>query len=200
MSAEQPALPKHPSLGKELTVQIHRRAYELAGDGEWHDFEDLLRELAKMVPPGIAMRRSEYDRMRAARKSQQKEDAEGVGRVKARATKGRVIERDKGALIRGAARRMVRMLFIATQKKEGYVSPFEVSDGKIRYIRTPMAIRSDQLRAEVSKPILDDLAEVLIADGNSGAIDRLREAAHNQGYHLKRCPKGCILGGQPAEQ
>jgi len=42
---------------------ILTRAVELTEDGQWHNMEKLLRELAKMVPPGRAMRRAESNRL-----------------------------------------------------------------------------------------------------------------------------------------
>lgn len=189
-AAELPPLPKYPSLGRELATQVHRRGYELAGDGEWHEFEPFLLELAKLVPPGIAVRQVEYDRMRSARKSALVEAERGEGRVKARATGGRVVGREADSLRRQGARRLIRQVFATSPSTE---SPVEIKDGKIRYLRKPKSIRLDATRAEISKPILDDLAVLYEADGIPVAIARLREAAHNQGFHLRKCPKDCTL-------
>jgi hypothetical protein len=41
---------------------ILRRAVELLEGGEWHDFEAVMRELGKLVPPGVAIRRAERTR------------------------------------------------------------------------------------------------------------------------------------------
>lgn len=47
-----------------IPFTIRTRAKELLADGEWHDYEGLLREVAKLVPPGIAMRFGEYRRIK----------------------------------------------------------------------------------------------------------------------------------------
>jgi hypothetical protein len=39
-----------------------KMAVTLLLDGEWHDLEEILRELSKLVPPGRAVRRNETDR------------------------------------------------------------------------------------------------------------------------------------------
>lgn len=38
------------------------RAVLLCEDGEWHDFDVILHEVAKVIPPGRAMRRAEDNR------------------------------------------------------------------------------------------------------------------------------------------
>lgn len=48
------------------------RAVELLEDGEWHDYDRVLAELAKMVPPGRALRRNEMDRRHASRTTERK--------------------------------------------------------------------------------------------------------------------------------
>lgn len=35
------------------------RVTELLEDGEWHDFEEVLAQLMKLIPPGRALRRTE---------------------------------------------------------------------------------------------------------------------------------------------
>lgn len=47
----------------DLTANLARRAEELLSDGEWHSYEKTLRAMIKVVPPGIAMRRNEQDRV-----------------------------------------------------------------------------------------------------------------------------------------
>ncbi len=44
-----------------LSPQLER-AYELLSDGEWHDREVILREIAKVITPGIAVRHAEVVR------------------------------------------------------------------------------------------------------------------------------------------
>lgn len=40
-----------------------QRARHILSDGKWHDYEDLLRELMRMVPPGRAARAAERHRI-----------------------------------------------------------------------------------------------------------------------------------------
>lgn len=191
----KPKLGAYPSLGAELILQVHRRAYEYAGDGEWHDFEDVLREVGKVVPPGIAMRSVEYARMRNAIRTA----ATTTGRNRTIAQEGRVKKRDPQDLVRQGARALTRRLFQVTKANKHSVA-WEIEDGKFRYRRLPRQLITDQARAAVIKPVLDDLAEVLIADGDKAAIKRLRESAHANGFHLKRCPKDDTLAPLPAEE
>jgi hypothetical protein len=44
------------------SAELHR-AREILADGEWHDYEALLRELMRMVPPGRAARAAERHRV-----------------------------------------------------------------------------------------------------------------------------------------
>lgn len=46
---------------------VYLRAAELLADGKWHDYSVIVREVAKVVPPGKAIRKSETMRQRAAR-------------------------------------------------------------------------------------------------------------------------------------
>gem|GEM_PF-6991697 len=50
-----------------LHAQLAARATELLGDGLWHPFEQTMRSLIKLVPPGLALRRNERDRLRLHR-------------------------------------------------------------------------------------------------------------------------------------
>lgn len=43
-------------------LPILDRAKELLADGEWHDYEELLSELGKLIPPGMAFRAAERSR------------------------------------------------------------------------------------------------------------------------------------------
>ena len=45
-----------------LGNQLARRAAELLADGEWHNYEQVFNELAKLVPPGFAIRENEKAR------------------------------------------------------------------------------------------------------------------------------------------
>lgn len=39
------------------------RAVMICKDGQWHDFEEVVREVGKVIPPGKAMRRAERNRI-----------------------------------------------------------------------------------------------------------------------------------------
>jgi hypothetical protein len=45
------------------------RILEVLGDGAWHDREELLRAAMAVVPPGVAFRRGERDRIRWAERN-----------------------------------------------------------------------------------------------------------------------------------
>lgn len=51
-------------MGRKTMVggTLAERAWQLMGDGEWHDYDAVTRELMKVVPPGIAVRQAEVDR------------------------------------------------------------------------------------------------------------------------------------------
>lgn len=42
------------------------RGLELLADGEWHEWDRLVSEIAKLVPPGLAKRKAEWVRTRRA--------------------------------------------------------------------------------------------------------------------------------------
>lgn len=46
----------------DLSPAFAAKAAELLGDREWHSYEQVIREMSKLVPPGIAIRRNEVDR------------------------------------------------------------------------------------------------------------------------------------------
>lgn len=54
-------MPGHPT-------QWYLRAVELLEDGEWHDYKQVVREAAKVIPPGKALRRNEQMRQAAVRR------------------------------------------------------------------------------------------------------------------------------------
>lgn len=41
------------------------RALEVLADGEWHDYRVTIKDIAAAVPPGVAMRRAEAQRIRS---------------------------------------------------------------------------------------------------------------------------------------
>lgn len=42
----------------------HRKLLDILSDGEWHDYEQLIQECAPMVPPGLAWRKAEQNRLK----------------------------------------------------------------------------------------------------------------------------------------
>lgn len=62
-----------------LSSQMAYRALELLGDRQWHNTDDVLRELAKLVPPGRAMRRTEQERRNASSKPSNRAQAKVIG-------------------------------------------------------------------------------------------------------------------------
>jgi hypothetical protein len=42
---------------------MDERVTELLGDGQWHNYEATVRELGKLIPPGIAVRKVEKERL-----------------------------------------------------------------------------------------------------------------------------------------
>lgn len=77
------------------------RARELLADGNWHELEPLLNELAKLVPPGRALRRNENARLKARNQGPAM----------------RTYPRSKDYLIASGARRIVREALLGTNSK-----------------------------------------------------------------------------------
>jgi len=50
-----------------IGTALARRADQLLRDGKWHDYEEVLAELMKVVPPGRAVRVAELNRRQAHR-------------------------------------------------------------------------------------------------------------------------------------
>lgn len=103
-------------------------AYKLLADGEWHDREEIVKELAKMVPPGIAWRHAETARInqlkRNARLQLEREDYEKFIADPGNLERSQPVnEEEKGKIIRGAQRAAVLISLHASQriekKKEG---------------------------------------------------------------------------------
>lgn len=96
---------------RQAAKSVHgKRLNEVLADGEWHDIEDVIREVAKSVPPGVATRTAERHR-------------------KAKVIDGsRPNNGYKGNPVLVGARRVAREL-IWSRKHRGTV---EVKDGKVR--------------------------------------------------------------------
>lgn len=167
-----------------LTEQLARRATEILDDGKPHSLEVVIADLSGLVPPGIAHRRNETDRKNSS------------GRAGKRHPRGEVPARahDKPAanLIRSGARSIVR------ETLNGSVA-FVIEDGprdrgkQVRLVGLPRVVRGDRMRQQWVEPVLEGLAEALLE--SPWAVEQVRIAAHNNGFHLRQCPRGCQLGG-----
>lgn len=49
--------------GAPFYTEMANRATELLGDGQWHPYEQVLNALMPLVPPGLALRKSEQERL-----------------------------------------------------------------------------------------------------------------------------------------
>jgi hypothetical protein len=169
-----------------LFDQIARRAVEILMDGQWHDEQQVIRDLSRLIPPGVAMRRNERDR-RMSTAGRQAPDRPTPSEVPPRK-----YQRAPDKLIASGARAILREVF------QG--NTYEIKDGQIRLKRLPRAVRGDQLRASWLQPILNALAETMHHEKLPVAVEHVRATAHDNGFHLDRCPKGCQLGGAPFPQ
>lgn len=119
--------------------QLVERAHELLGDGEWHSYEQVARELCRLVPPGKAIRRSENERFHST----------GKRYAKGEYPQERVRYRDTSELIRTGARSYVRD-FLHHRNFEVRGAPRD-PDRQIRLIRPPSAAEPDQRRMGESR-------------------------------------------------
>jgi hypothetical protein len=75
-AGNEPAGSRDPAAdgGSNGSAELHRARHILA-DGQWHDYEALLRELMRMVPPGRAARAAEKHRVgQASRRARYRGD------------------------------------------------------------------------------------------------------------------------------
>jgi len=164
-----------------LVTLIHRRLSELLGDGQWHDAEPVIRDLSKLVPPGVAVRRNE----RARRKSKYDRGPE---------KRKRPITAE--AAVRSGARMVVRAVLATTRgSKQGPYETRWLPEGvqQVRIHHKPQAIISDERRAEWLRPAFNALAAHFHQLGMDEARDQVRLTAHEYGFHVASCPQGCSL-------
>jgi hypothetical protein len=95
---------------RELSPQL-ARAYELLADGEWHEREQLVRELGKVIPPGVALRYNE------ARRRQDPNRRRARGQPTS-ATAERVVSRSTSFLVEAGRRRLAFLALRAFVQEE----------------------------------------------------------------------------------
>lgn len=155
--------------------QIHRYLSEELADGDWHLLEPLVAAASRLVPPGLALRRRERDRLR-----------------KKQTTVVKVVSNDEA--IRRGSRRVVRDDVLGARPD----LPYEIrrnDDGSsdIRMIKLPGVVRGDRAREQALRGTLDGLADHFTAAGLTYAAEQVQLAAHEIGFHLNTCPDGCRL-------
>ena len=156
-----------------LHAQLAARATELLGDGLWHPFEQTMRSLIKLVPPGLALRRNERDRLRLHR---QRGVNVGGPRVQQRPTE---------ELIFSGARAIVRDFLHNTAFETDRMGVPQAGGNYDRQIRMVAKLRSSSAdtlriareRAQLENERLRDqvtlLRTYLIGIGEQAAADRL---------------------------
>lgn len=129
-----------------LAADLAIRAVELLGDGEWHSYPEVMREMAKRIPPGVAMRRAESLR---ARKRRSTDPAAPAERVKARSTE---------ALIKSGSQDYVknvlqnrRLYEIKPNYGAGAPRAGWIDDRKIRMIELPKWAKAQYRRPTVAE-------------------------------------------------
>lgn len=141
------------------------RAVELTEDGQWHDYADLMRELAKLVPPGKAIRKAEKNRLGDGGPAVRTKNAEIE----------RVIQTGKNAVVRE---------FLTKPWFE--VKPAgSITDGTVRQIRLakiPARLLRDRERAEEGRLMQP---EVIIPELLAG-VDAKRRLGNMESSQLIR--------------
>lgn len=82
---------------------------EVLQDGEWHDYVEVVREVAKVVPPGKALRKAEQLRLASARRP---------GEHLSYTAERRVVQRPTEQLIEYGAYAIVRAVLLASPSFE----------------------------------------------------------------------------------
>jgi hypothetical protein len=162
--------------------RLGERAIELLSDREWHPYEPVLRDLSRLVPPGVAIRKSEAMRKTSAR-------LHNGPAVRKR-------PRPVDELIRSGARAIVRD-FLRTRTFEidgvgppgGSYTRREREDmrrirlvGMPRSARTdPVKKRADRLEYEltIARDQLMALAGVLVELGHGDDVKRLAPSVYD---------------------
>lgn len=167
-----------------LADHLHRRAAELLIDGKWHDRELVYREVGKLVPPGIAMRKMVSIRRDSNTRTETKRQRLGISHdpTKSHRTPGGIEDS-----LRSGSRAVVRDTL--------YTTAYETRGNQIRLVALPRVVRGDRHRGEVLLPVLNTLADTFNTQALPRAAELVRLVAHDNGLHLTLCPPDCVLGG-----
>lgn len=181
------------------TELAHRYLYEQLADGSWHPMEPLLRQVARWVPPGQALRRVERDRV-----TQRERYVRGRGVEPPRRAR-QVGEDDRRTMIETGQRRIARDLVkAASQNSTKQRSAYEVkkdANGRylMRMVTVPWVIRGDQSRAGQLRPAFESLAATLAANRLPAMVRQVQLTAHEFGFHLSTCSPHCSLTARTNE-
>ena len=124
------------SVGGQPASEILTRAVELTEDGQWHDYDTVAKELAKLIPPGKAMRRAEQTRLTQG----------GPAERRLPTDDHRVIETGKKAIVRGTLRGRWFEVDPPGRHWDGQTR-------RVRLIVTPPTVMQARQRAAMAKPI-----------------------------------------------
>lgn len=181
------------------TELAHRYLYEQLRDGDWHPMEPLLRQVARWVPPGIALRRVERERVTQRERYVRRRGGDPPSRAR------QAGEDDRRVMIASGQRRIARDLVkAASQNNTKQRSAYEVKkdqDGVylMRMVALPWVIRGDQARAVLLRPAFDSLAGTLAAHGLPEMVREAQLTAHEFGFHLATCSPNCSLTARTNE-
>lgn len=162
-----------------VSTQLAFRAVELLGDGEWHDYEQTVRELMKLIPPGIAKRKVEA--RRKAGMAQRR--AQGI-------PKGTLRPTPVDEQVRSGKRQYVtdflgNARIFEREKLDGHrpKQPRQTRYGPtVRMIAAPRSLNADVQRARADRLELEvvrlhdqvlDLRKYLVEIGHADAAERL---------------------------
>lgn len=116
------------------------RAADLLEDGEWHDYEQVIRELAKMVPPGRALRHAEKIRKAAGNGRNKNEDWNPPEQ--------RVRARSREQIIATGARSIARSMIHHKDIEIRHLSDSHKGPKQIRMLRVPHSVQVSRLMAD----------------------------------------------------
>lgn len=165
-----------------LAYELAKRASELLGDGEWHNYEAVMSELMRLVPPGRALRENERIRRSQAQR-------------RFGSTAPRQVERSVEFQIASGARSIVRGFLKSTKVYEfdlaglGGTNPQIKAHNRTRQIRMvgthrqlltkkeyrPIHLRLTELgeRVELLRNLLAEARAALVAHGLDEEAARL---------------------------
>jgi hypothetical protein len=158
-----------------LDALFHRRLHELIGDGQWHDVEPVIRDLTKLVPPGVAIRYNERNRRKAG----------GAG------PEQRVRPIAPEDAIRAGARGLINATIGVTNGS--YELRWDNYTRQVRQVREPRQVATDRRNAERLRPAFNGLAEHFKQLDMDYASEQIQLTAHEFGFHLSSCPPDCSL-------